>query len=168
MYFPELLAPLLRTLLHLTATATPPRIVISYKIRSLTEEVAFWSAFGLWFTFAPILVRAQARGSSGRWERFCAGGDVEVFVYTARGRPESFSSLHWKMTRRCWRVWVRGECGRGKMMMPLNYFTHRRRQTNTEGLNRSIQFLTLADGNCSLPGAVLVPHDPLPDLGSGM
>ena len=53
-------------------------------------------------------------------------------------------------------------------MMPLNYFTDGRRQTNTEGLNRSIQFLTLADRNCSLQGAVLVPHVPLPDLGSGI
>ncbi len=86
-YFPELLAPLLRTLLHLTATADP-RIVISYKIRSLTKEIAFWSAFGLWFTFAPVLVRA--RSGSG-WERFGAGEDREVFVFTARRRPESFS-----------------------------------------------------------------------------
>ena len=90
MYFPELLAPLLRTLLHLTATAPPPRVVISYKIRSLTKEMAFWSAFGLWFTFAPVLVRARS-GSSGRWERFGAGGDGEVFVFTAWRRPESFS-----------------------------------------------------------------------------
>ncbi|KAH9003145.1 putative methyltransferase-domain-containing protein, partial [Lactarius hatsudake] len=85
-YFPELLAPLLRTLLHLTAT--DPRVVISYKIRSLAKEMAFWSAFGLWFTFAPVLVRA--RGSSG-WERLGAGGGGEVFVFTARRRPESFS-----------------------------------------------------------------------------
>ena len=91
MYFPELLAPLLRTLLHLTATAAPPRIVISYKIRSLTKEMAFWSAFGLWFTFVPILVRFGAGGSCGRWERFGAGGDGEVFVFTARRRPGSFS-----------------------------------------------------------------------------
>ncbi|KAI9439830.1 putative methyltransferase-domain-containing protein [Lactarius indigo] len=85
-YFPELLAPLLRTLLHLTPA--DPQVVISYKIRSLTKEMAFWSAFGLWFTFAPVLVRA--RGSS-RWERSGAGGDGEVFVFTARRRPESFS-----------------------------------------------------------------------------
>ncbi|KAH9041670.1 hypothetical protein EDB85DRAFT_1842180, partial [Lactarius pseudohatsudake] len=49
--------PLLRTLLHLTAA--DPRVVISYKIRSLTKEMAFWSAFGLWFTFAPVLMRAR-------------------------------------------------------------------------------------------------------------
>lgn len=87
MYFRELLAPLLRTLLHLTATADP-RIVISYKIRSLTKEMAFWSAFGLWFTFAPVLVRGA---SNGRWERLGAGGDGEVFVFSARRRPESFA-----------------------------------------------------------------------------
>lgn len=92
-YFRELLAPLLRTLLHLTATtarATDPRIVISYKIRSLTKEMAFWSAFGLWFTFAPVLVRVRSGGSS-RWERLGAAGDGEVFVFTARRRPESFA-----------------------------------------------------------------------------
>ncbi len=88
MYFPELLAPLLRKLLHLTAAADP-RIVISYRIRSLTKEMAFWSAFGLWFTFAPVLVRARSGGSG--WESFGAGGDREVFVFTARRRPESFS-----------------------------------------------------------------------------
>ena len=93
-YFPELLAPLLRTLLHLTAL--PPaaiadtQVIISYKIRSLTKEMAFWSAFGLWFTFAPVLVRAHS-GSSNGWERLGAGGDGEVFVFNARRRPESFA-----------------------------------------------------------------------------
>jgi len=92
-YFPELLAPLLRTLLHLTAiaaAATDTRVVISYKIRSLTKEMAFWSAFGLWFTFAPVLVRARSGGSDG-WERLGAGGDGEVFVFNAWRRPESFA-----------------------------------------------------------------------------
>jgi len=51
--------------------------------------VAFWSAFGLWFTFTPVLVRAGAGGSG--WERFGAGGDREVFVFTTLRRPESFS-----------------------------------------------------------------------------
>jgi hypothetical protein len=88
-YFRELLAPLLRTLLHLTAT-TAARIVVSYKIRSLTKEMAFWSAFGLWFTFAPVLVRARS-GDSNRWERLGAAGDGEVFVFTARRRHESFA-----------------------------------------------------------------------------
>ncbi|KAI0789898.1 hypothetical protein C8Q75DRAFT_806556 [Abortiporus biennis] len=70
-YFPELLAPLLRTLLHLTS---PPfqshnrnininttQIIISYKIRSLAKESTFWSAFGLWFDFEPVFERERER-----------------------------------------------------------------------------------------------------------
>ena len=94
MYFPELLAPLLRSLLHLTTPASPTaltQVVISYKIRSLSKETAFWSAFGLWFTFVPVLVRStHFEDNSRRWERFGAGGDGEVFVFVARRRPESF------------------------------------------------------------------------------
>jgi len=91
-YFPELFAPLLRTLLHLTTpglAVADPHIVISYKMRSLTMETPFWSAFGLWFTFAPVLVRTRAGDSS--WERISARGNEEVFVFSARRRPESFS-----------------------------------------------------------------------------
>ena len=50
--------------------------------------MAFWSAFGLWFTFAPVLMRTR---SGGKWERLGAGGDGEVFIFTARRRPESFA-----------------------------------------------------------------------------
>jgi hypothetical protein len=96
-YFPELLAPLLRSLLHLTAPratsqeeAASPQVIMSYKIRSLSKETAFWSAFGLWFTFAPVLVRVRSEKES-TWERFDAGGDGEVFVFVARRRYESFS-----------------------------------------------------------------------------
>jgi Lysine methyltransferase len=92
-YFPELLAPLLRSLLHLTDPASAmacTQVVISYKIRSLPKETAFWSAFGLWFTFVPVLVRSTHLKDSSRWERFGAGGDGEVFVFVARRRPESF------------------------------------------------------------------------------
>lgn len=65
MYFPHLLAPLLRTLLQLTSPpfsqpGHSPEILISYKIRSLSKESAFWSAFGLWFTFSPVLIRRVA------------------------------------------------------------------------------------------------------------
>ncbi|KAI6108155.1 hypothetical protein F5141DRAFT_1189125 [Pisolithus sp. B1] len=63
-YFPELFAPLLRTLIHLTSfpctTAVNgiyPKVVISYKTRSLQKEAPFWAAFGLWFTFHPVLCR---------------------------------------------------------------------------------------------------------------
>ena len=47
------------------------------------------------------------------------------------------------MTRHCWRVWAYEECRRGKVM--------KRTRINTEGLNRSIQIFTLADGNYSPP-----------------
>lgn len=63
-YFPELFAPLLRTLIHLTSfpctaamNGVYPKLVISYKIRSLQKEAPFWAAFGLWFTFRPVLFR---------------------------------------------------------------------------------------------------------------
>lgn len=63
-YFPELFAPLLRTLIHFTSfpctaamNGVYPKIVISYKIRSLQKEAPFWAAFGLWFTFHPVLYR---------------------------------------------------------------------------------------------------------------
>ncbi|KAH9047360.1 hypothetical protein EDB84DRAFT_1263811 [Lactarius hengduanensis] len=73
--------PLLRTLLHLTAA--DPRVVISYKIRSLTKEMAFWSAFGLWFTFAPVLMRAR-----GRWGGVCiyCAAQARVLLLVSTGR----------------------------------------------------------------------------------
>jgi len=95
-YFPDLLAPLLRSLLHLTtptATWAPgasPQLVFSYKIRSLTKETPFWSAFGLWFTFAPVLLRVRSEENS-RWERFDVGGDGEDHLFVARRKSESFS-----------------------------------------------------------------------------
>ena len=95
MYFPELAAPLLRTLLHLTAPVpTLPvvstQVIVSYEIRSLSKETPFWSAFGLWFTFRPVLVRARSKDNN-RWERFDSGGDGEVFLFVARRKSESFS-----------------------------------------------------------------------------
>ncbi|KAI0300809.1 hypothetical protein BC826DRAFT_621383 [Russula brevipes] len=95
-YFPELLAPLLRSLLHLTtptraSPAASPQVVLSYKIRSLTKETAFWSAFGLWFTLAPVLVRPRLDDNGARWARFDACGDGDVFVFVARRKPESFA-----------------------------------------------------------------------------
>jgi len=59
-YFPHLLAPLLRSLIHLTSLPSSlpqPTIIISYKTRSLQKESPFWSAFGLWFTYEPVLYR---------------------------------------------------------------------------------------------------------------
>ncbi|EKM58519.1 uncharacterized protein PHACADRAFT_182832 [Phanerochaete carnosa HHB-10118-sp] len=121
-YFSELLAPLLRSLLHLTgppfvsssSTSDWPKIIISYKVRSLPTEMPFWSAFGLWFTFEPVLCRQspphrpntsatgndpEARAGEAlenfeepeedTWRRFGSAGDDEVFVLVARRRPES-------------------------------------------------------------------------------
>ncbi|PPQ89324.1 hypothetical protein CVT25_003161 [Psilocybe cyanescens] len=98
-YFPELLAPLLRSLLHLTSppfchlSDTPsgycgPSVLISYKVRSLSKETAFWSAFGLWFEFYPVLVKDNAIG--GEWQRFGADFDDTTFLFIAHRRPESY------------------------------------------------------------------------------
>lgn len=66
-YFPELFGPLLRTLIHLTSLScigsSEPltKIIISYEIRSLSKETPFWTAFGLWFSFHPVLVCRRVR-----------------------------------------------------------------------------------------------------------
>ncbi|KAG2369124.1 putative methyltransferase-domain-containing protein [Suillus spraguei] len=101
-YFPELLAPLLRTLLHLTSPPSvslfelQPRVIISYKVRSFSKEIPFWSAFGLWFSFEPIVARKiDANSSLSDWQRFGSdiGGDGDLaFIFVARRRPES---LNW-------------------------------------------------------------------------
>ncbi|KZT67459.1 hypothetical protein DAEQUDRAFT_751715 [Daedalea quercina L-15889] len=99
-YFPALLAPLLRTLLDLTSEPVtpppqePPEVIISYRIRSLAKETPFWAAFGLWFAFSPVLARQKARTADTPdghgWERFVsAPGQEETFVFVARRRPES-------------------------------------------------------------------------------
>lgn len=66
-YFPQLLGPLLRTLIHLTSlppSSPQPSIIISYRIRSLPKEVPFWSAFGLWFSYEPVLYRRYHQPSN--------------------------------------------------------------------------------------------------------
>ncbi|KAJ7158574.1 putative methyltransferase-domain-containing protein [Mycena filopes] len=93
-YFPELLAPLLRSLLQLSSppfvSGTEVELIISYKIRSLPKETPFWSAFGLWFEFAPVLVRKTLDSS---WQRFGESSSSEdpppTFVFVARRRRES-------------------------------------------------------------------------------
>ncbi|TFK27771.1 hypothetical protein FA15DRAFT_635042 [Coprinopsis marcescibilis] len=111
-YFPELLAPLLRSLLHLTSkrflqpsstesesdrsgpidnnTFQPPTVIVSYMVRSLTKETPFWSAFGLWFGFIPVLVKTDAR--EGEWEPFASSLDDPCFIFHAERRPQS---QHW-------------------------------------------------------------------------
>ncbi|KAJ3512959.1 hypothetical protein NLJ89_g3228 [Agrocybe chaxingu] len=98
-YFPELLAPLLRTLLHLSSApftspsaAHQPSLFISYKIRSLAKETAFWSAFGLWFDFQPVLMKNGSEKS--HWQRFGADFDDATFLFVAHRRHESFD---WKI-----------------------------------------------------------------------
>ncbi|TFK49931.1 hypothetical protein OE88DRAFT_1736236 [Heliocybe sulcata] len=98
-YFPELLAPLLRSLIQLSSTPFVPAstahqldIVISYRIRSLSKETPFWNAFGVWFTFYPVMVRSRTADDSGTWRRFgSSAAEDRSFVFSARRRPESFS-----------------------------------------------------------------------------
>lgn len=90
------MAPRLRTLLHLAAPGltlpvVSPQVILSYKIRSSSKETPFWSAFGLWFTFTPVVVRARSKDNSSKWEHFDSGGDGEIFLFVARRRSESFS-----------------------------------------------------------------------------
>lgn len=109
-YFPELLSPLLRTLLQLTTTdqsTTTTKVIISYKIRSLPKEEPFWRSFGAWFDFAPVLISQSNQSDFGR--RFGTkksdmypfnqapihlqdqdAGD-DVFIFVATRRPETLS-----------------------------------------------------------------------------
>ncbi|KAG1887366.1 putative methyltransferase-domain-containing protein [Suillus subluteus] len=122
-YFPELLAPLLRTLLHLTSPPSisifesQPRVIISYKIRSLSKETPFWSAFGLWFSFEPVVVRKiDANNSLSEWQRF--GSDMEgdgdlAFIFVARRRLESFNwTIPLENIDLLGGVGARGTCGK--------------------------------------------------------
>jgi hypothetical protein len=106
-YFPDLFAPLLRTLIQLSSfpfvplpepqiLAPEPLVLISYKVRSLVKESSFWSAFGLWFTFEPVLTRPKSLSdgpSDNGWTRL-GSHDGPTFVFVARRRPSSF---HWKV-----------------------------------------------------------------------
>lgn len=99
MYFPDLLAPLLRCLIQLTspplveASIPAVTVIISYKIRSLAKETQFWSAFGLWFNFEPVLCRS-ALDSDSPWLPFKTDPDEDMWVFVARRRSES---LLWKV-----------------------------------------------------------------------
>lgn len=76
-YFPELLAPLLRSLVHLTqpqhASSTTPPVMIAYKIRSLSKEEPFWSNLGVWFNVSTVSCRYlpdRDQTHWGSWHRF--------------------------------------------------------------------------------------------------
>ncbi|KAF9563249.1 hypothetical protein CPC08DRAFT_706179 [Agrocybe pediades] len=98
-YFPQLLGPLLRSLLRLTSPPfsrfivdeSGPQVILSYKVRSLEKENAFWSAFGLWFEFTPVLVKDSGIADAD-WQRFGNNFEDTTFLFTARRRHES---LHW-------------------------------------------------------------------------
>ncbi|KAF7374747.1 Tumor-related protein [Mycena sanguinolenta] len=99
-YFPELLAPLLRSLIQLssppfTAKSSDVEVIISYRVRSLAKETPFWSAFGLWFDFSPVLVKKTGReATDSSWQRFGVGLEDPTFVFVARRRKES---LDWQV-----------------------------------------------------------------------
>ena len=75
--------------------------------------MSFWSAFGLWFAFEPVLCcearrtkpgaaigNADARAgeveqdpaAEASWTRFGSAGDDEIFIFVARRNP---GSLNW-------------------------------------------------------------------------
>ncbi|KAJ6623968.1 putative methyltransferase-domain-containing protein [Mycena sp. CBHHK59/15] len=97
-YFPELLAPLLRSLIQLSSPPfVPPNkeieVIVSYKTRSLPKETPFWSAFGLWFEFTPVLAqKSPGPGGNAPWQRFGASLEDPTFVFVAHRRKES---LNW-------------------------------------------------------------------------
>lgn len=104
-YFPELLSPLLRTLLQLSAppfinpsSSIPQSIIISYKIRSFAKESVFWSAFGLWFSFYPVLYKTH---SSASWTRTGSNEDVPfIFIES----PNHYHGSYLRMTLVCCRA----------------------------------------------------------------
>ena len=110
-YFPHLLAPLLRSLIDITSPpfvsiSDPPEVIISYEIRSLIKESPFWSAFGLWFSFRPLLFRSTSPlgkassvtsedepEQSTQWRRFGSHiqSDGPSFVFIAYRKEESYA-----------------------------------------------------------------------------
>lgn len=99
-YFPELLAPLLRSLIHLTSRdlsdpENEATVIISYQVRSLTKESPFWSALGLWFEFYPVNYLQPPKPEDDDddcdpdWHRLGSGQEDDVFVFIAHRRPQS-------------------------------------------------------------------------------
>lgn len=103
-YFPHLLAPLLRTLVLITDRAQQTEIIIGYKIRSYSKEEPFWRAFGAWFDFSPVYSREKASHDAS-WRRFGSLkshffanktvqnsiDDDDVYVFLAKRKADTFS-----------------------------------------------------------------------------
>lgn len=116
-YFPELLPPLLRSIILLSEQAleadssSGPELIISYKIRSLTKEQPFWSALDSWFDFRAVDCRPTSKpkgknsatdDSESQWHRFGSEGedygasvasDQELFVFVGCRRKETVGCL---------------------------------------------------------------------------
>lgn len=65
---------------------------MSYKVRSLTKEAPFWSTFGLWFAFEPVIAREVGHADPTFIAPTSEAGDSDsnlAFVFIATRRPES-------------------------------------------------------------------------------
>ncbi|SPO25574.1 uncharacterized protein UTRI_03292_B [Ustilago trichophora] len=119
-YFPQLLPPLLRSIISLSgygladdksnsSAKTGPELIISYKIRSLTKEQPFWAALGSWFDFQAVDCRTIPRKATStddepevEWHRFGSQGqdygatadsDQELFVFVGHRRKDTIGCL---------------------------------------------------------------------------
>ena len=70
-------------------------VTIAYRVRNLTKETPFWSAFGLWFSFEPVLTRPSTSDGSQNlpWTRIGSSCDGPTFIFVARRRQASFTWL---------------------------------------------------------------------------
>lgn len=76
-YFPELLAPLLRSLLQITQQAPNATVYLAYKIRSLTKEQPFWTGLSAWFDLT--WVQCTPSDPAAPWRPF--GTHASHFAY---------------------------------------------------------------------------------------
>lgn len=75
---------------------------MSYRVRSLSKETSFWAAFGLWFSFSPVLFRgedrAELQAQGEEWQnltencswRIFQSDAGEGFIFNAHRKPESY------------------------------------------------------------------------------
>ena len=64
--------------------------MVSYRIRSLQKESPFWSAFGLWFSYEPVLYRhRQSSPSPPPRENGDYGSDGPLSNTHSNGDPET-------------------------------------------------------------------------------